>query len=570
MFMSQPIGHRGFVPSRLELPIKLLAIVVGLGIVGFFGYLLITDQFVNLLSFFRNSMGILSQFILRIVLPLVLIIGIGTALERRVEFGSGTFNLVRSLTVLIALAEVVIVLYAWGTAQFDNLLGSLGGVLTFISLFLLRFVLLFVPVAGIAWWLNRRRHPNENQSRMERPLNSPEERLPLSVPQSVWARGLFPSLSSRSILTLTFVTALWTAALGTALGRFFLGLSSVTNLNDSYPWGIWISFDVVCGVGLAAGGFVIAGTVHVFNLKRFHPILRPAILTAFLGYLLVIVGLLFDLGRWYNVWHAIIMWNVSSPMLEVAWCVMLYSTVLALEFSPIVLEKFKLNRLLKWVRAITIPLVIAGICLSTLHQSTLGTLFLVVPEKMNPLWYSPLLPVFFFISAVAVGLGMTIVESNLSARYLGQHLEDDLMASLGRAAAVVIVIYLALRGLDLVVRGAVGYLFAPGLHSTLFWIEIIVGFVTPLCIFAIKRYRERPRWLFAASGLLVAGFVMDRFDTALLGWWNYTNGGPIYIPSLGELIVTIALVTLGVVAFGLAAKFLPVFVHESHIQAPAE
>lgn len=560
--MSQMLGHRGFIPSRLVLPIKLLAIVVGLAIVGFVGYTLLTDQFIGLLMVFRDAVNIVAQFLWRLLLPLVLVIGIGIWLERRLDPDAGALSPIRLLTALTAFVVVLIVGYAWLTAQFDNLAGAFDDGLTFVFLFLLRLVLLLIPVAIIGWWLGQRHSPRENEPQTDR--------QPLPARQSLRARGIFASLSGRAILAITFVAALWTAALGTAIGRFFFGLGSVTNLNDSYPWGLWISFDVIAGVGLAAGGFVIAGTVHVFNLKRFYPICRPAVLTAFLGYLLVIVGLLFDLGRWYNVWHAIYMWNLHSPMIEVAWCVMLYTTVLAAEFSQVILEKLNWELPLRVMRAATIPLVIAAICLSTLHQSTLGTLFLVFPEKMNPLWYSPLLPVFFFISAVSVGLGMTIVESNLSARFLGHHLEDDLLTSLGRAAAVVISIYLALRLIDIIIRGVTGYLFTPGLHSALFWIEIIGGFVAPLCIFAVKRYRERPRWLFAASGLLVAGFLMNRLDTSLLSWWNYTNGGPIYIPTPGELIVSLALVTLGVVVFGLAAKFLPLFVDEMPVQSPAE
>jgi Ni/Fe-hydrogenase subunit HybB-like protein len=562
MSMSQMLGHRGFIPSRLVLPIKLLAIVVGLAIVGFVGYTLLTDQFIGLLMVFRDAVNIVAQFLWRLVLPLVLVIGIGIWLERRLDPDAGALSPIRLLTALTAFVVVLIVGYAWLTAQFDNLAGAFDDGLTFVFLFLLRLVLLLIPVAIIGWWLRQRHSPRENEPQTDR--------QPLPARPSVRARGIFASLSGRAILAITFVAALWTAALGTAIGRFFFGLGSVTNLNDSYPWGLWISFDVIAGVGLAAGGFVIAGTVHVFNLKRFYPICRPAVLTAFLGYLLVIVGLLFDLGRWYNVWHAFYMWNLHSPMIEVAWCVILYTTVLAGEFSQVILEKLNWELPLRVMRAATIPLVIAAICLSTLHQSTLGTLFVVFPEKMNPLWYSPLLPVFFFISAVSVGLGMTIVESNLSARFLGHHLGDDLLTSLGRAAAVVIFIYLALRVIDIIIRGATGYLFTPGLHSALFWIEIIGGFVVPLCIFAVKRYRERPRWLFAASGLLVAGFLMNRLDTSLLSWWNYTNGGPIYIPTPGELIVSLALVTLGVVVFGLAAKFLPLFVDEMPVQSPAE
>src|SRR5512140_439869 len=165
--------------------------------------------------------------------------------------------------------------------------------------------------------------------------------------------------------------ALMALALFAAVQRYAMGLGATTNLKDTFPWGLWIGFDILVGVGLAAGGFIIAATVYLFNIERFRPILRPTILTAFLGYLLVIAGLMVDLGRPWAIWHALIYWNTHSVMFEVAWCVMLYTTVLALEFSPVIFERFKLEKPLKIVKAITIPLVIACVMLSTLHQSSL-------------------------------------------------------------------------------------------------------------------------------------------------------------------------------------------------------
>ena len=170
--------------------------------------------------------------------------------------------------------------------------------------------------------------------------------------------------------------------------RFFGGLGDATNLTDQFHWGLWIGFDILCGVGLAAGGFTLAAIVYIFNIKRFEPIIRPTILTAYLGYVLAIFALMFDLGRPLQIWHAIIMWNPRSVMFEVAWCVMLYATVLALEFSPVVLEKFNMDKTKKVIKKITIPLIILGVLLSTLHQSSHGSLYLIVPDKLYSLWYS--------------------------------------------------------------------------------------------------------------------------------------------------------------------------------------
>jgi Ni/Fe-hydrogenase subunit HybB-like protein len=204
--------------------------------------------------------------------------------------------------------------------------------------------------------------------------------------------------------------------------RFTRGLGAVTNLSDGFPWGLWIGFDLLCGVGLAAGGFTLTAAVYIFNLKRFQPIVRPAVLTAFLGYLMVIGALLLDLGRPWNIWHPIVMWNPHSVMFEVAWCVMLYSTVLLLELSGMVFERLGWSRAMKVQKMFTMPLVLAGVLLSTLHQSSLGALYLIVPGKLHPLWYTAALPWIFWSSAICAGLAMVIVESRLSSPDLGRQL----------------------------------------------------------------------------------------------------------------------------------------------------
>ncbi len=464
-----------------------------------------------------------------------------------------------ALAAILALVVVGYVLYSLWTETFIDLLVLLRDPATLAYMFFLRIGVPIILVVGFGTWLERKLNPQ-----------TASDRKPLSERYAILRRIKLPQLSTRGVLAVTLVAALWAAGIGITIGRFMFGLGYVTNLNDQYPWGLWLGFDMFSGVALAAGGFVLCGTVYVFNVKRFHPIVRPAVLTAFLGYLLAIGGLLFDLGRWYDVWHAFFMWNLHSPLIEVAWCVITYTTVLALEFSPIVFERFKLNWPLKVMRAITIPLVILGICLSTLHQSTLGTLFLIFPEKMNPLWYSPLIPLFYFISAIGVGLGMTIVEANLSARFLGQKMEKDLLADLGKAASIVLLVYFLLKVGDLIWRGAATYLAVPGFHSALYWIEITFGVLIPMLVLATKRGRENPRRLFASAILIVFGVVMNRIDTMLLSWWNYSSGGPIYLPTLSEVTISVFLVSIGVVAFGVIAKNFPIFEEHGHAQAPAE
>lgn len=338
--------------------------------------------------------------------------------------------------------------------------------------------------------------------------------------------------------------------------RFTQGLGASTNLSDQFPWGIWIGFDILCGVGLAAGGFTLAATVHLFNLEKFKPICRPAILTAFLGYSLVVVALMFDLGRPYRIWHALIMWNPHSVMFEVAWCVMLYTTVLALEFAPAVFERFRLRTPLKVVRAIQIPLVIAGVILSTLHQSSLGSLYLIVPYKLDPLWYSPILPVLFYCSAICVGLAMAIFESRHSSRALGRPFELPILASLGRVLAVGLAFYLTLRFIDLGKRGALGLILEPRIESYLFGLEISLMLLPMLLLFR-RRVRVNPGALYSSAVLVIFGFVTNRLNVSLTGLES--AAGVAYIPKWTEVAVTLAIIAAGFALFRFLAAHLPVF-----------
>jgi c(7)-type cytochrome triheme protein len=354
--------------------------------------------------------------------------------------------------------------------------------------------------------------------------------------------------------------AILAAGLWATVVRFAGGLGAATHLSDAFPWGLWIGFDVLVGVGLAAGAFVVAATVHVFRIKRYEAITRPAVLTAFLGYLLVIVALMFDLGRPYRIWHPLVMWNPHSVMFEVAWCVTLYTSVLALEFSPLIFERFGWKVPLAAIRRVYVPLVIVGVLLSTLHQSSLGTLYVIVPGKLYGLWYSPLLPIFFFISAVAAGLAMTIFESFMSYRAFGKRLEADLLRGLARIIVVALGVYLAWRLEDLAGRGALGLAFRLTPESVMFWGEIGLGVVTPMVLFAIRRVRHSDQGLFFAAILTVMGFVVNRLNIAITGMT--ASSGVSYVPSWMEFAVTLMIVAFGFVAFRLAVQYLPVFPNE--------
>jgi Ni/Fe-hydrogenase subunit HybB-like protein len=344
---------------------------------------------------------------------------------------------------------------------------------------------------------------------------------------------------------------------GVTVLRFTRGLGAVTNLSDRFPWGLWVGFDVLCGVGLAAGAFTLTAIVHIFNLRRFEPIVRPTVLTAFIGYLLVIAGLFFDLGQPWRIWHALVFWNPHSVMFEVAWCVMLYTTVLAIEFVPTVLERLRLERPRRLLRAVATPLVIAGVILSTLHQSSLGSLYLIVPAKLHPLWYTPLLPYLFLVSAVGAGIGMTILESYLSERAFGRRLEMELLEPLARGMVVALGVYGLVRAIVIVKNGAAATLLHPGYEATMFLLEMVVGVVLPVGLLLIERVRTNPTGLAVAALLAVLGFVMNRLNVSVTGM--EAAAGIRYVPSWMEVTVSLGLVALGFALFALAVRHLPVF-----------
>jgi Ni/Fe-hydrogenase subunit HybB-like protein len=347
--------------------------------------------------------------------------------------------------------------------------------------------------------------------------------------------------------------------------RFRYGLGPSTNLSDQFPWGIWVGFDVLCGVMLAAGGFTLTAAVHILNIKRLHPIVRPTILTAFLGYVLVSVALLFDLGRPYNIWHPIIMRNPHSVMFEVAYCVMLYTAVLSLEFSPIVLERFNLQKPLKIIRGVLIPLVIAGVLLSTLHQSSLGTVYLIMPNKLHPFWYSPLLPVFFFLSAICVGLAMTIFESSLSSKYFHKQLELPILQELGRVLIVALTVYSILKFEDLLHRGMLKQIIDPGTHAyerNMFLLEITIGLIAPLIMLSFKKVRATAGGLYLSAVLVLLGFVTNRLNVSITGM--EAQAGVRYVPKWTEAGITAAIIAAGFAIFAVAAKYLPIFEEEHH------
>jgi len=343
--------------------------------------------------------------------------------------------------------------------------------------------------------------------------------------------------------------------------RYFRGLGAVSNMTDQFPWGLWIGFDCLCGVMLAAGGFCMVGAVYLFNVEKLHAVVRPAVLTAFLGYLLFIVGLLFDLGRPWFIWHQLIYMNPHSVMFEVGMCVMTYTTVLFFEFLPNVFERLNWKEPIKWIHKIYPVLIVAGILLSTLHQSSLGSLYLIMPSKLHPFWYSPALPFFFFGSAVAVGLAMTIFESTQSAKAFGRQLELPVLVTLGGGLLVALWMNLLLRVEDYIHRGLIRQIFKPSYEAYFLWLELALTYVIPITMLSFKKVRLSPQLLYLASISTVLGFITNRLNIALIGLETYF--GHHYMPKWTEFSITLMIIALGFFLFGLAVRYLPIFGSEA-------
>ena len=352
-----------------------------------------------------------------------------------------------------------------------------------------------------------------------------------------------------------------------AIARFARGLGATTALTDLTPWGFWIGFDVMGGVALAAGGFVVAATVYVFRLEKYHAIVRPAVLTAFLGYLAVVGGLLFDLGLPWNIWHMIVYWNPHSALFEVGWCVMLYTTVLSLEFLPVLFEAAKhplLAKAYKFLKSATIPLVILGIMLSTLHQSSLGSLSLILPHRLHPLWYTPILPILFFVSAIGLGLMMVSTESLVSAWLYEREPEVEIVQGLGKAARWVLAGYAVLKLADVFARGQGAALFAGNYESWLFWIELLLSAIVPLVLFSIPAARQKVAGLTTAAMMSVTGFVMNRIDVGGLAQIGPT--GTHYVPSWTEIWMSLGVVAAAALAYFFVAERFNLF-HAGPVKA---
>ncbi len=346
---------------------------------------------------------------------------------------------------------------------------------------------------------------------------------------------------------------------GVAAYRLTSGLGAVTNLNDTYPWGLWLAFDVLGGIAMAAGGFIIAAAIYLFNWKKYKPIGRPAILTAFLGYLMAVVALFLDIGHPFRLWHPAIMWQIHSVMWVVAIHVILYTTTLAIESSPMLLERIGKTGALKVVSKIMIGAVVFGVMLSTLHQSSLGAVFLIAPSRMSPLWFTQFIPYMFLVSSIAMGLCMVSTEAMLSARAFNHHVDVEIYRGLARGTMITLVILLLLK-IFFLIRSGVGLAFDGSLEGNMYLLEISLGVVIPLLLLMGKRFRTEPDAIMGVNILVIVGVLVNRLNVCLFSMQNYSAAqGSSYFPTLMEFLLTLGVVSLGVFLFKMAAKHLPLF-----------
>jgi len=366
---------------------------------------------------------------------------------------------------------------------------------------------------------------------------------------------------------------LWAVSIaGLAAGvlRFGLGLGAASGLNDASPWGLWIAFKLGF-VALSGGGFTLAAMVYIFHLETYRPILRRAILLALLGYGSFIVSLLFDLGLPWHIYMPILNWQHHSVMFEIAWCVLLYFSVLIMEFGPVILEYpwFRgpffqhIYHFLKWA---TVPLVILGIVLSTLHQSSLGALFLIMPHRVHTLWYSAWIPVMFFVSAIGAGMLALIVEGFIAQRLFGRGLKLDLLQRLGKIASFVLLLYLGLRLGDLTVRGVLPVSIDGSWQSMLFLGEVLLGGILPVILLLIPQVRAKPAGLLSAALLGAAGIVSQRMSLSLFTMWRPETAP--YTPSGLEILIAFAIPAAAGLIYLLFTENLAVLEQELPVRQP--
>ena len=387
---------------------------------------------------------------------------------------------------------------------------------------------------------------------------------PQPMRKPLWTPGVFVLLS--------FMGAGFVAV----VARFTGGIGYVSHLSTARPWGLWVGVDVATGVALAAGGFTTAALAHIFGRHAYAPVTRPALLTAALGYTFVVLGLMVDIGRSWAIWKPMFNWNPNSVLFEVAMCVMFYLNVLYIEFLPIVAEQFKdrvrlpgvpaaLNIFLEKLLQLADRLldkfmwffIIAGVVLSCMHQSSLGSLMLIAPTKIHPLWYTPILPLLFLTSAFAVGYPMVVFETTLATTSFGVEGEMEILTPLTRITVFTLGLYMALKLGDMMIRGTWHYLLDGTYQTNAFLIELGLGVMVPWAMLLFSRVRRSRPLLFTACAMIVLGVALNRINVFIVSYSPPVSHAD-YFPAVGELLVTTGLIATLMFIYRLAVTYLPV------------
>jgi Ni/Fe-hydrogenase subunit HybB-like protein len=350
-----------------------------------------------------------------------------------------------------------------------------------------------------------------------------------------------------------------------AVYRVLFGIGAASNLNDLWPWGLWIGFDVLGGVAMAAGAFLIAAAVYILNLKKYKCIARAAILNAFFGYLLAAISITLDVGRSFVIWHPLVMWQINSVMFIVALHLVLYLSTLATESSPMVLEKLGWHRALNIVNRYMVGAVMFGVALSLLHQSSLGANYLIVPGKLSPIWYSSLLPYHFLISAIALGLSMVSFETILTGKVWNHEAPMEVLSGLARGTLITVVLYCAMKVWHIVSGPGIGAVLDGSFLGNLWLLEMAVGVVLPIIMLSMRSVRANKERIFVVNMMVILGVLLNRLDVGIFGVSEYaTRLGGDYFPSLMEWTLTLGMIAFAILGFKLCAKYLDLFPKTDH------
>ncbi len=363
-----------------------------------------------------------------------------------------------------------------------------------------------------------------------------------------------PALDSGIVVVLLALLTLVGVVAGVV--RLLLGLGPTTNLSDAYTWGIWIGFDFTL-IAFAGAGFTMAFIVHVLRQHQYGDAVRPAILTGLLGYVAVLLLLVLDLGRPDRFYNFLLYWNVHSPLFEISWCILLYTTVLVIESSPFALERLQRHKLLRLAFKVLLPVSIVGVMLSTLHQSTLGTLYLNMPHRLHPLWFTPILSLLFFVSSVMSGLSMAILVYMAAARITGRPIKEAIVLGLSRIVGWVSVLYVALKVADLAIAGELSLLWNSGVLGWLMVLELAVFAALPALLLLMPRLRSRRSVQIGAPLLILAGVLLNRFSATMFA--QKLPPGTTYVPHWLEWLSTIGVLAGVALAWYFGVRYLVIF-----------